>query len=84
MRCLTGGYIIRMLCISVLYIDCSIVLGPLLALRRRGRYGLAFLDGHADFQHPSDEPNGEVASLDLAVATGRGPDLLTNLEGLRR
>jgi len=63
--------------------DCSIVLGPLLALRRRGRYGLAFLDGHADFQHPSDEPNGEVASLDLAVATGRGPDLLTDLEGLR-
>ncbi len=63
--------------------DCSIVLGPLLALRRRGRYGLAFLDGHADFQHPSDEPNGEVASLDLAVATGRGPDVLTDLEGLR-
>ena len=63
--------------------DCSIVLGPLLALRRRGRYGLAFLDGHADFQDPSDEPNGEVASLDLAVATGRGPDLLTNLDGLR-
>jgi arginase len=63
--------------------DCSIVLGPLLALRRRGRYGLAFLDGHADFQHPGDEPNGEVASLDLAVATGRGPDLLTDLDGLR-
>ena len=63
--------------------DCSIVLGPLLALRRRGRYGLAFLDGHADFQHPSDEPNGEVASPDLAVATGRGPDLLTNLDGLQ-
>jgi arginase len=63
--------------------DCSIVLGPLLALRRRGRYGLAFLDGHADFQHPNDEPNGEVASLDLAVATGRGPDVLTDLEGLR-
>jgi arginase len=47
-------------------------IGPLLALRRRGRYGLVFLDGHADFQHPSDEPNGKVASLDLAVATGRG------------
>ena len=28
--------------------DCSIVLGCLLALRRRGRYGLLFLDGHAD------------------------------------
>ena len=33
--------------------DCSIVLGPLLALRRRGRYGLAFLDGHADFRIPA-------------------------------
>ena len=33
--------------------------------------------------HPSDEPNGEVASLDLAVATGRGPDVLTDLAGLR-
>ena len=63
--------------------DCSIMLGPLLALRRRGRYGLAFLDGHADFQRPADEPNGEVASLDLAVATGRGPDVLTDLDGLR-
>jgi arginase len=63
--------------------DCSIVLGPILALRRRGRYGLAFLDGHADFQHPDDEPNGEVASLDLAVATGRGPEVLADLAGLR-
>ena len=61
--------------------DCSILLGPLLALRRRGRYGLAFLDGHGDFQQPADEPNGEVASLDLAVATGRGPAVLTDLEG---
>jgi arginase len=32
--------------------DCSIVLGPLLALRRRGRYGLAFIDCHADFSIP--------------------------------
>jgi arginase len=61
--------------------DCSIVLGPVLALRRRGRHGLAFLDGHADFQAPADEPRGEVASLDLAVVTGRGPDALTNLDG---
>ena len=63
--------------------DCSIVLGPMLALRRRGRYGLVFIDGHADFQHPSDEPNGEVASLDLALVTGRGPEILTDLDGLR-
>jgi arginase len=29
--------------------DCSILLGNLLALSRRGRHGLLFLDGHADF-----------------------------------
>ena len=63
--------------------DCSILLGPMLALRRRGRFGLVFIDGHADFQHTSDEPNGEVASLDLALATGRGPVMLTDLDGLR-
>jgi arginase len=63
--------------------DCSIVLGPMLALRRRGRHGLVFIDGHADFQHAIDEPNGEVASLDLALVTGRGPEMLTDLDGLR-
>ena len=63
--------------------DCSILLGPLLALRRLGRYGLVFIDGHADFQHGDDEPSGEVASLDLAIATGRGPSVLTNVDGLR-
>lgn len=63
--------------------DCSILLGSSLALRRRGRYGLLFLDGHADFYQPEANPNGEAASMDLAFATGRGPQLLTNLEGLR-
>ena len=52
--------------------DCSIVLGCLLALRRRGRHGLLFLDGHADFYQPEAEPNGEAASMELALATGRG------------
>ncbi|WP_351231584.1 arginase family protein [Streptomyces sp. NPDC002133] len=61
--------------------DCSILLGNLLALRRRGRYGLLFLDGHTDFYQPSAEPAGEAASMELALATGRGPRLLTDLEG---
>ncbi|MFG2030182.1 arginase family protein [Streptomyces sp. NPDC048825] len=61
--------------------DCSILLGNLLALRRRGRYGLLFLDGHTDFYQPSAEPTGEVASMELALVTGRGPSLLTDLEG---
>ncbi|MBW5485302.1 arginase family protein [Streptomyces bambusae] len=62
--------------------DCSILLGNLLALRRRGRHGLLFLDGHTDFYQPSAEPTGEAASMELALATGRGPRLLTDLEGL--
>jgi arginase len=62
--------------------DCTIVLGSMLALRRRGRYGLMFIDGNADYFQPEAEPNGEGASMDLAFVTGRGPRLLTNLEGL--
>ena len=61
--------------------DCSIVLGNLLALRRRGRHGLLFIDGHADFYQPEAEPNGEAASMDLALATGRGPAVVADLEG---
>lgn len=61
--------------------DCSIVLGGLLALRRKGRYGLLFLDGHADFYQPEAEPKGEAASMDLALATGRGPSIVTTFEG---
>jgi arginase len=63
--------------------DCSILLGTTLALRRRGRYGLLFLDGHADFYQPEAEPTGEAASMELALVTGRGPEIVTNLEGRR-
>lgn len=61
--------------------DCSILLGHLLALRRRDRHGLLFLDGHTDFYQPAAEPVGEVASMELALATGRGPGVLGDLEG---
>jgi arginase len=61
--------------------DCTIVLGSMLALRRRGRYGLLFIDGNADFFQPEAEPNGEGASMDLAFATGHGPRLVTEFEG---
>jgi arginase len=61
--------------------DCTILLGSMLALRRRGRYGLLFIDGNADFFQPEAEPKGEGASMDLALVTGYGPELLTNIEG---
>ena len=63
--------------------DCSIVLGCLLAQRRRSRSGLLFIDGHADFYQPEAEPNGEAASMDLALATGRGPDVVTKFDGAK-
>jgi arginase len=62
--------------------DCSIVIAPLLALRHSGRYGLFFIDGHADFYQPEASLSGEVADMDLAIVSGRGPDILTNIDGL--
>lgn len=61
--------------------DCSIMLGPLLALQPRGRFGLLFLDGHMDFYQPEAEPRGEAASMELALVTGRGPDLVARVGG---
>jgi arginase len=63
--------------------DCSNIIGIMLALRRAGRYGLFFIDGHSDFYQPEAEPNGEVASMDLAIVSGRGPSVLTDIDGLR-
>jgi arginase len=61
--------------------DCSILLGIALALRRRGLHGLLFLDGHTDLLTPADSETGGVAGMDLAIATGTGPKLLTDIEG---
>ncbi|TMR88192.1 arginase family protein [Nonomuraea basaltis] len=64
--------------------DCSILLGPALALRKSGRYGLAYVDAHADFRHLGNSPHvGSAAGEDLALVTGRGDDYLTDIDGLR-
>jgi arginase len=63
--------------------DCSILIGCTLALRRLGKYGLFFMDGHADFYQPEAEPSGEVASMELAIVSGRGPSVLTDIDGLK-
>lgn len=67
--------------------DCSVILGGLFGLRqsarRQGRTprpGLLFIDGHVDFYHPGASPTGEVADMDLALATGRGPEVLAGLD----
>lgn len=61
--------------------DCSILLGSTLALRRIGRYGLLFLDGHTDFQTPATSQTSGAAGMDLALVTGYGPTLLTQIDG---
>jgi arginase len=62
--------------------DCSILLGTMLALRRRGRYGLLYIDGDADFYQPEVNPlNGAASASDLAFATGYGPGVVTDIEG---
>ncbi|MFD3874683.1 arginase family protein [Streptomyces sp. NPDC058623] len=66
--------------------DCSVQLGAALAMRRIGHYGLAAIDGSADFRHPGNEavngPVGAAAGEELALATGRGQADLSDLEGL--
>lgn len=63
--------------------DCSILTGIMPALKQQGNYGLLFIDAHADFYSPEKSTTGEVADMDLAIVTGRGPALLTNINNLR-
>ena len=61
--------------------DCSVLLGGALALKRRGRYGLLFIDGHSDFYFTRKPRAMAAAGMDLALATGHGPDALAGIDG---
>ncbi|GLQ51299.1 arginase family protein [Dyella flava] len=63
--------------------DCSVLLGSALALRRRGRHGLLFIDGHTDLMTPEHSQTGGLAGMDLACATGAGPDLLADIDACK-
>ncbi len=63
--------------------DCSVLLGPLLALRRRGTYGLLHLDGHTDFYPPAFSASGQVAAMELWIATGGDLVEVADIDGLR-
>ncbi len=63
--------------------DCSILIATAVAMKTRGNYGLIFLDAHADFYEPEKSTTGEVADMDLAIVTGRGPDVLSDINNLR-
>lgn len=64
--------------------DCSILFGAALALRRRGRYGLAYIDGSSDFRHVGNAPYvGASAGEGVALVTGRGQPDIVDIDGLR-
>lgn len=65
--------------------DCSILLGALAGAGRSGPLSLIHCDGHSDFRHPGNYDASRimsgVAGMDLALATGRGEDFLTQWPG---
>jgi arginase len=69
--------------------DCSIGLGPALAMRRLGddrgaRIGLVYVDAHSDFRHPGNASIvGAAAGEALALITGRGQVELAGIEQRR-
>lgn len=66
--------------------DCSVLLGCLYGARRAGGRGLVHVDGHSDFFHPGNYDTksrlGSAAGMDLALATGRGEDVLAKWPGI--
>lgn len=62
--------------------DDTVLLGCLLALRRRGSAGLVLLDGHTDYWDLPDG-SGELSDSELWIATGHGPNVIAGLEGRR-
>ena len=63
--------------------DCSILLGACSRSGAAAATGFSFSTVMPTSISPRLEPNGEVASMDLALATGRGPAIVTDLEGRR-
>lgn len=62
--------------------DCSILLGPAMALKQKGNYGLFYLDGHTDFMDVSLSETGGVGGMAASIVTGNGHQKLTNILNL--
>ncbi|TPG34026.1 arginase family protein [Flavobacterium pectinovorum] len=62
--------------------DCSILLGPAIALKQKGNYGLFYLDGHTDFMDVSLSETGGIGGMAASIVTGNGPEKLTNILNL--
>jgi arginase len=63
--------------------DCSILIGIMAGLKKAGKFGLLFIDAHADFYSAEASTTGEVADMDLAIVCGKGPSELADIDKLR-
>ncbi|MCR6721407.1 MAG: arginase family protein [Chitinophagaceae bacterium] len=63
--------------------DCSILTGAALALRREGRFGLFYLDGHTDFMDIRLSSTGGAGGMAASLVAGRGYEGLTKLDGFK-
>ncbi len=63
--------------------DCSLLIGAGVALKRRGNFGVFYIDGHTDYMWPEFSQTAGAAGMDLAIVAGKGHDKLTNIDGLK-
>jgi arginase len=61
--------------------DCSILIGAALGLRRRGRFGVVYIDAHPDYLTSATSETGGVAGMPLALVAGVGPEPLVAIDG---
>ena len=65
--------------------ECSIASGVIAGLSQQfgGRPGILWMDAHGDFNTPETTPSGYIGGMALAMACGRGPDVMPDVEGGR-
>jgi len=61
----------------------SVLMGIIQGLKRgiEKRIGLIYFDAHGDFNTPETTPSGLIGGMNVAVAAGRGPEVLTKIFG---
>jgi arginase len=63
--------------------DCGNAVGVMLGLRRRGRYGVVYVDAHTDHRHAGNSANvGALGGEALAAVTGRAQPEIADVGGL--
>ncbi|WP_461532292.1 arginase family protein [Sinomicrobium sp.] len=62
--------------------DCSILVGNAMALKKKGDYGLFYLNGQTNYVVPPFSQSDGLAEQNLAVVSGQGHPKLSDIDGL--